>query len=272
MTGSVSAELVALANNLADAARPIAARYFRTPVAVDDKADQSPVTIADREAETAMRALLDKQVPLTASGQMTVKPYTALELTGRDLYVKEGCYLCHSQMIRPLRGETERYGHYSVAGESVYDHPFQWGSKRTGPDLAREGGKYPNLWHYQHLVDPRAITPGSNMPPYAHLEGDRFDRVVASNTGLPVGEGVNAFMQQWLDFSQAADELPIGALVRGGVTRTLSDGSVWSTVFTCRRDRPVSYSESHSGQIVWHRGATYRLTVQSFMVTPPTGP
>ncbi len=104
-----------------------------------------------------------------------MKPYGALQLEGRDIYVSEGCYVCHSQMIRPFRAETERYGHYSVAGEFVYDRPFQWGSKRTGPDLAREGGKYPNLWHYRHMIDPRAITPGSNMPPYAHLANDTVD-------------------------------------------------------------------------------------------------
>ncbi|MBX3260493.1 MAG: cytochrome-c oxidase, cbb3-type subunit I [Labilithrix sp.] len=103
------------------------------------------------------------------------KPYRALELEGRDVFIAEGCYTCHSQMIRPMRFETVRYGDPSTLAESVYDHPFQWGSKRTGPDLAREGGKYPHLWHYRHLVDPRAITAGSNMPPYAHLEGARLD-------------------------------------------------------------------------------------------------
>ena len=104
-----------------------------------------------------------------------VVPYDALQLVGRDIYVREGCYNCHSQMIRPLHAETLRYGHYSLAGEFVYDRPFQWGSKRTGPDLAREGSKYPNMWHYQHLIDPRAITAGSNMPPYAHLSDEKVD-------------------------------------------------------------------------------------------------
>ncbi|MBX3212494.1 MAG: cytochrome-c oxidase, cbb3-type subunit I [Labilithrix sp.] len=103
------------------------------------------------------------------------KPYRALELEGRDVYVAEGCYTCHSQMIRPMRFETVRYGDPSTLADSAYDHPFQWGSKRTGPDLAREGGKYPHLWHYRHLVDPRAITEGSNMPPYAHLADARLD-------------------------------------------------------------------------------------------------
>ena len=95
-----------------------------------------------------------------------LKPYSPLRLEGRDIYVREGCYVCHSQMIRPFRAETERYGHYSVAGEYIYDRPFQWGSKRTGPDLQRLGGKYPNLWHYLHMVNPRDTSPGSNMPDY----------------------------------------------------------------------------------------------------------
>lgn len=104
----------------------------------------------------------------------SVKPYTPLELQGRDIYVREGCYVCHSQMIRPFRSETERYGEYSKAGEYVYDHPFQWGSKRTGPDLHRIGGKYPNVWHYLHMSDPRSISPGSIMPPYEWL----YDQVL----------------------------------------------------------------------------------------------
>jgi cytochrome c oxidase cbb3-type subunit I/II len=103
------------------------------------------------------------------------QPYSPLELAGRDLYVREGCYNCHSQMIRPFRHETLRYGAFSRAEEYVYDHPFQWGSKRTGPDLHRVGGKYPNLWHYQHLLDPRSTSPGSNMPNYPWLKTDRTD-------------------------------------------------------------------------------------------------
>ena len=99
-----------------------------------------------------------------------LKPYTALQVAGRDIYVREGCYNCHSQMIRPFRAETMRYGPYSVAGEFVYDHPFQWGSKRTGPDLARVGGKYSDDWHRIHLINPRDVVPESNMPAYAWLE------------------------------------------------------------------------------------------------------
>ncbi len=98
-----------------------------------------------------------------------VRPYTPLELAGRQIYVREGCYTCHSQMVRPLRDEVERYGHYSLAAESMYDHPFQWGSKRTGPDLARVGGRYSDEWHRAHLVDPRSVVPESVMPPYAFL-------------------------------------------------------------------------------------------------------
>jgi len=98
-----------------------------------------------------------------------VKPYPPLQLVGRDIYVREGCYNCHSQMIRPFRAETERYGHYSVAGDSVYDHPFQWGSKRTGPDLARVGGRYSDDWHRVHLANPRDVVPESNMPAYSWL-------------------------------------------------------------------------------------------------------
>ena len=115
--------------------------------------------------------MVESNVPTIAS----VKPYTPLEVEGRDLYIKEGCYNCHSQMIRPLRSETERYGEYSKAGEFVYDHPFQWGSKRTGPDLHRIGGKYPNAWHYMHMKDPSSTSPGSIMPKYDYMITDVLD-------------------------------------------------------------------------------------------------
>jgi len=104
-----------------------------------------------------------------------IKPYTSLQLVGRDIYLREGCYNCHSQMIRPFRSETLRYGHYSVAGEFVYDHPFQWGSKRTGPDLHRVGGKYSDDWHRIHLTNPRDVVPESNMPAYPWLEKTAID-------------------------------------------------------------------------------------------------
>ncbi|MEI9401870.1 cytochrome-c oxidase, cbb3-type subunit II [Mesorhizobium argentiipisi] len=104
-----------------------------------------------------------------------MRPYSPLELAGRNIYVREGCYLCHSQMIRPFRDEVERYGHYSLAAESMYDHPFQWGSKRTGPDLARVGDRYSNEWHTQHLTDPRSVVPESIMPRYAFLKDKALD-------------------------------------------------------------------------------------------------
>jgi cytochrome c oxidase cbb3-type subunit I/II len=114
---------------------------------------------------------IESNVPTIAS----VKPYSPLELQGRDIYIREGCYTCHSQMVRPFRSETERYGEYSKAGEFVYDHPFQWGSKRTGPDLHRIGGKYPNAWHYFHMADPRAVSPGSIMPAFPWLAENTLD-------------------------------------------------------------------------------------------------
>ena len=104
-----------------------------------------------------------------------VRPYSPLELLGRDIYIREGCYNCHSQMVRPLRDEVERYGHYSLAAESMYDHPFQWGSKRTGPDLARVGGKYSDEWHRDHMRDPRSVVPESIMPAYPFLEDSELD-------------------------------------------------------------------------------------------------
>ncbi|MBS0336828.1 MAG: cytochrome-c oxidase, cbb3-type subunit II [Proteobacteria bacterium] len=115
-------------------------------------------------------------VPLSFQKSVTepvagLKPYTPMQLTGRDVYIREGCYNCHSQMIRPFRAEVERYGHYSTAGEFVYDHPFQWGSKRTGPDLHRVGGRYSDEWHRIHLNNPRDVVPESNMPAYTWLAG-----------------------------------------------------------------------------------------------------
>ena len=119
-------------------------------------------------------------VPLFFQKSTTVaveglEPYSALQLEGRDLYVREGCYVCHSQMIRPFRWETERYGHYSVAGEFVYDRPFQWGSKRTGPDLHRVGGRYSDEWHRAHLINPRDVVPESNMPAYSWMATTKLD-------------------------------------------------------------------------------------------------
>jgi cytochrome c oxidase cbb3-type subunit 2 len=121
-----------------------------------------------------------------------VRPYTPLELAGRDVYIREGCYVCHSQMIRPMRDEVERYGHYSLAAESMYDHPFQWGSKRTGPDLARVGGRYSDAWHVDHLTNPQSVVPESVMPKYSYLlradlDGARIGQIMATHAivGVP---------------------------------------------------------------------------------------
>jgi len=128
-----------------------------------------------------------------------VRPYSPLELRGRDIYVREGCYLCHSQMIRPFRDEQLRYGHYSLAAESKYDHPFQWGSKRTGPDLARVGGKYSNEWHVQHLVSPRSVVPESVMPNYQWLLENKLDY-------SDVGERMAALRITGVPYSKNKDE------------------------------------------------------------------
>ncbi|KUP91175.1 cytochrome-c oxidase, cbb3-type subunit II [Tritonibacter horizontis] len=139
-----------------------------------------------------------------------MRPYTPLELTGRDIYVREGCYVCHSQMIRPMRDEVERYGHYSLAAESMYDHPFQWGSKRTGPDLARVGKRYSDEWHLDHLRDPQAVVPESVMPKYDFLErtrldGDHIGALLATHAmvGVPYTDDMVAQAQR--DFRAQAD-------------------------------------------------------------------
>ncbi len=138
-----------------------------------------------------------------------LKPYTALQLEGRDIYIREGCNNCHSQMIRPFRAETERYGHYSVAGEFVYDHPFLWGSKRTGPDLARVGGRYSDEWHRRHMNDPRSVVPESNMPAYPWLEKTKLDpsliqkkMQVMNMLGHTVGQG-DRYTQEEIDAAPA---------------------------------------------------------------------
>ncbi len=150
-----------------------------------------------------------------------VRPYSPLELAGRNIYIREGCYVCHSQQIRPFRDEVERYGHYSLAAESMYDHPFQWGSKRTGPDLARVGGKYSNEWHVAHLINPRAVVPESIMPGYAflaerplgyediaaHLEALRV-------TGVPYSDDMIANARADLDAQDDPDADTDGLLAR----------------------------------------------------------
>lgn len=159
-------------------------------------------------------------VPLYFSSQVTtpapgVKPYTPLQLEGRDIYIREGCYNCHSQMVRPLRAETERFGHYSLAGESVYDHPFQFGSKRTGPDLARVGGRYSDEWHRVHLSNPRDVVPESNMPAYAWLENERIDaRLTPRKLELMRGLGV-PYAQEEIDNAsrEVQDKSEMDALI-----------------------------------------------------------
>jgi cytochrome c oxidase cbb3-type subunit 2 len=134
-----------------------------------------------------------------------VKPYDALRLAGRDIYIREGCYNCHSQMIRPFRAETERYGHYSVAGEFVYDHPFQWGSKRTGPDLARVGGRYSDQWHTIHLTNPRDVVPESNMPAYSWLNRPLKDKVISAKMSALRKVGVPYTDQEIADAPKALE-------------------------------------------------------------------
>jgi cytochrome c oxidase cbb3-type subunit 2 len=139
-----------------------------------------------------------------------VRPYTPLELAGRDIYIREGCYVCHSQMIRPMRDEVERYGHYSLAAESMYDHPFQWGSKRTGPDLARVGGRYSDAWHVDHLTNPQAVVPESVMPPYNYLlnheiDGKHIADIMATHRMVGVPYTDDAIANAKADFAAQAD-------------------------------------------------------------------
>ena len=143
---------------------------FTNPDAVRDE-----VTLSDGTKKSLLWQRKDGETLADWKAGDGVRPYTALELAGRDIYQREGCYLCHSQMIRPFRDEAERYGHFSLAIESVYDHPFQWGSKRTGPDLARVGGKYSDQWHLLHMRRPQAVVPESVMPSYKFLEESNID-------------------------------------------------------------------------------------------------
>ncbi len=132
-----------------------------------------------------------------------VKPYSALRLEGRDIFIREGCSNCHSQMIRPFRAETERYGHYSVAGESVYDHPFLWGSKRTGPDLARVGGRYSDDWHRVHLTNPRDVVPESNMPSYPWLAENKLDGILTAKKLSVMNTLISATCSKCETYSEA---------------------------------------------------------------------
>ena len=139
-----------------------------------------------------------------------MRPYSPLELAGREIYIREGCYVCHSQMIRPMRDEVERYGHYSLAAESMYDHPFQWGSKRTGPDLARVGGRYSDEWHVDHLKDPQSVVPESVMPKYAFLaetpmDGEHIEDLVATHQFVGVPYTDEMVEASFADFTVQAD-------------------------------------------------------------------
>lgn len=143
-----------------------------------------------------------------------VRPYSPLELAGRDIYIREGCYTCHSQMIRPMRDEVERYGHYSLAAESMYDHPFQWGSKRTGPDLARVGQRYSDAWHVDHLMDPQSVVPESVMPKYAFLaeatlDGEQIEALVRTHrfVGVPYTDEqvAEAYADFWVQANPEGD-------------------------------------------------------------------
>lgn len=161
-----------------------------------------------------------------------MRPYTPLELAGQNIYIREGCNVCHSQMIRPLRDEVDRYGHYSLAAESMYDHPFQWGSKRTGPDLARVGGKYSDDWQKQHLIDPRSLVPESIMPPYAFLEDRPLDTsVLPAQLGTLKLEGV-PYTQEMIDNAindagaQAGMDLDAETMRRGYGAIAGRDGTV----------------------------------------------
>ncbi|MCE3258835.1 MAG: ccoN [Bacteroidetes bacterium] len=178
--------------------------------------------------------LVKSNIPTISS----VKPYTPLELQGRDIYVREGCYTCHSQMVRPFRSETSRYGEYSKAGEFVYDHPFQWGSKRTGPDLARLGGKYPDSWHYNHMMDPTSMSPTSIMPPYPWLLDDKIDvsSTVAKikamkRLGVPYPEGYENIAAQ--DMEKQANEIA-ASLKKDGI-QTLADREIVALIAYLQR-------------------------------------
>jgi cytochrome c oxidase cbb3-type subunit I/II len=178
--------------------------------------------------------LVKSNIPTISS----VKPYTPLELQGRDIYLREGCYTCHSQMVRPFRSETARYGEYSKAGEFVYDHPFQWGSKRTGPDLARVGGKYPDSWHYLHMLDPQSMSPGSIMPTYPWLLDDQVDvgstvgKIKAMRKlGVPYGKGYEKIATA--DMKKQAERIT-ESLKKDGIT-TLPDREIVALIAYLQR-------------------------------------
>jgi len=193
--------------------------------------------------------LIKSNVPTISS----VKPYTPLEVVGRDLYIREGCVGCHSQMIRPFRSETERYGEYSKAGEFVFDHPFLWGSKRTGPDLHRVGGKYSDAWHYHHMEDPRSMSPGSIMPPYPWLYASKLDltslpaRIRAlRKVGVPYPEGTEATAQK---DAQAQAAKVVGNLRANGVKSPAADAEIIALIAYLQRLGTDIKSSGPAGQV-----------------------
>ena len=161
--------------------------------------------------------MVKSNIPTIAS----VKPYTPLELQGRDIYVREGCYLCHSQMIRPFRSEVLRYGEYSKAGEFIYDHPFQWGSKRIGPDLARIGGKYPNSWHFNHMYEPSSISPGTVMPNYPWLFKNDLDTAIT-------GAKIRAMITLGVPYAAGYDKIANADLMKqaDGIVSNLANDKI----------------------------------------------
>lgn len=182
-----------------------------------------------------------------------VQPYTPLELAGRDLYIREGCVGCHSQMIRPFRSETERYGEYSKAGEFVFDHPFLWGSKRTGPDLHRVGGKYSDAWHYNHMEDPRSMSPGSIMPPYPWLYASKLDlaslpaRIGAlRKVGVPYPEGAEATAQE---DARAQAAKVAGNLKSNGIKKPEADMEIIALIAYLQRLGTDIKTGAASGQV-----------------------
>jgi cytochrome c oxidase cbb3-type subunit I/II len=169
----------------------------------------------------------------------TVRPYSPLELMGRDIYVREGCYLCHSQQVRPMAHEVLRYGKASEAGEFIYDHPFQWGSKRTGPDLARVGGKYPNMWHYRHMINPRDVTPQSIMPVYKFLAENKmnFDVLPAKmramkQLGVPYSDKE---ITEGIATAQAQAKTITEDLMKSGVPKEIEDRELVSLIAYLQR-------------------------------------
>jgi cytochrome c oxidase cbb3-type subunit I/II len=193
--------------------------------------------------------MIQSNVPTISS----VKPYTPLELHGRDIYIREGCYTCHSQMIRPFRSETERYGEYSKAGEFVYDHPFQWGSKRTGPDLAREGGRYPDSWHYNHMDDPTSMSPGSIMPSYAFMLDNDLDVSTTSAKikamrvlGVPYEKGYEKTAMKDLESQSNQIKLSLG---KDGIKTSEKKEIIAMIAYLQRLGKDIKGSEASTASI-----------------------